>query len=533
MIVKKISSKGKTSKSVRIRGLSNYIVNPSDNEQEKCTYSNTLNFETDEFETQQLEMIGLAGANVRTKNPIDHWVMSWKDGEYPTNEQVDEAVKMLVKELGYENCQTLYGLHQDTTNCHVHVMLNRLDIETEKLKSNSMDIEKAHKAISKIEKLQGWKREENGRYEVQESGLTVKSSRTKEAHSIPNKQRQMESHTGEESVLRHCQNLAKPIIQKATTWEQLHEEFSKVGITYTKKGSGALITALEVSNKASQVDKAAGLSQLEKRLGAYVSANEAQLEQAKVNKPILMESKPETADWRKEFQEKKKYAKEGLIKKHKEEVLRLKESQLKERGDLLKGSWNGKGVELNIIRMSIKNKQLAELKELKEKQKKEKELLVKSQQKTKTLQRWLDEFEEDKISGKVTNNYDKSIANFTAIVNNDRKLITYISKTDKEIKFIDHGNRIVVKDRSTETLDSALKIASEKYGGRVDLSGSMEFKEQAARAATRLGIVVNNKELAGIVQQERVKMESLRVGTIKPKEILMPSKRGRERDFGR
>lgn len=175
MIVKKFSSKGGTSKVSRVKVLSNCIVNPTVNGQEKCTYSNALNFVFDELEIQQLEMIGLAGSNVRTKNPIDHWVMSWKDGEYPTNEQVDEAVKMLVKELGYENCQTLYGLHQDTTNCHVHVMLNRLDIETEKLKSNSMDIEKAHKAISKIEKLQGWKREENGRYEVLEDGIVVKA----------------------------------------------------------------------------------------------------------------------------------------------------------------------------------------------------------------------------------------------------------------------------------------------------------------------------------------------------------------------
>lgn len=46
-------------------------------------------------------------------------------------------------------------------------------------------------------------------------------------------------------------------------------------------------------------------------------------------------------------------------------------------------------------------------------------------------------------------------------------------------------------------------IAAQKYGGRITLTGSGAFREQAARAATRLGITVLDKDLASIVSNER------------------------------
>ncbi|EQD34460.1 Relaxase/mobilization nuclease family protein, partial [mine drainage metagenome] len=43
--------------------------------------------------------------------------------------------------------------------------------------------------------------------------------------------------------------------------------------------------------------------------------------------------------------------------------------------------------------------------------------------------------------------------------------------------------------------EAALRIASQKYGGKVDITGSSEFRERATREATRLGIRVLNGDL--------------------------------------
>ena len=75
-----------------------------------------------------------------------------------------------------------------------------------------------------------------------------------------------------------------------------------------------------------------------------------------------------------------------------------------------------------------------------------------------------------------------------------------------EVLFVDRGPRIDMLSREDAALEAALRIASEKYGGQVLLTGSAEFREHAARMATRLGIRVTNPGLAGAVREERERM---------------------------
>ena len=67
--------------------------------------------------------------------------------------------------------------------------------------------------------------------------------------------------------------------------------------------------------------------------------------------------------------------------------------------------------------------------------------------------------------------------------------------------FVDRGPRIDVVARDAPSLEAALRVAAEKYGGQVLLTGSAEFQERAARMATRLGIRVTNPDLAGVVRE--------------------------------
>ena len=69
-----------------------------------------------------------------------------------------------------------------------------------------------------------------------------------------------------------------------------------------------------------------------------------------------------------------------------------------------------------------------------------------------------------------------------------------------EALFVDRGPRIDMLSKEAAALEAALRIASEKYGGRVLLTGSDEFQDRAARMATRLGIRVTNPDLQGIVR---------------------------------
>ena len=81
---------------------------------------------------------------------------------------------------------------------------------------------------------------------------------------------------------------------------------------------------------------------------------------------------------------------------------------------------------------------------------------------------------------------------------------------DGRDKFTDTGPRIVMQDKADDTLEAALRMAAQKYGGKVDVTGGSEFRERAARQAVRLGIKVANADLQAIVADEQARMHQQR-----------------------
>ena len=76
-----------------------------------------------------------------------------------------------------------------------------------------------------------------------------------------------------------------------------------------------------------------------------------------------------------------------------------------------------------------------------------------------------------------------------------------------QILFTDTGPRIEVHDHTDATLDAALRVAAQKFGGRVDITGSKDFRQRAARMAAQLGIGVRDPDLQPIWEAARHAME--------------------------
>ena len=79
----------------------------------------------------------------------------------------------------------------------------------------------------------------------------------------------------------------------------------------------------------------------------------------------------------------------------------------------------------------------------------------------------------------------------------------YYFDGDGKVRLRDHGPRIdlvLVNDQDQDGLRAGLLLASQKFGGEVFITGSVEFKEQAAREALAMGIKVRNPELTHIQQ---------------------------------
>lgn len=89
------------------------------------------------------------------------------------------------------------------------------------------------------------------------------------------------------------------------------------------------------------------------------------------------------------------------------------------------------------------------------------------------------------------------------------RLAQRIEYSDREgrVRLTDSGPRIDVHMADADTLEAGLLLAAQKFGGDVFITGDAAFREQAACQAARLGVGVQDADLAPIVEQERAQIE--------------------------
>ena len=82
------------------------------------------------------------------------------------------------------------------------------------------------------------------------------------------------------------------------------------------------------------------------------------------------------------------------------------------------------------------------------------------------------------------------------------RMTLWKDETGREVLHVTRS-RVEVLDHSRDVERVALRIAAQKFGDAVSITGSAEFRERLARLATREGIRVVDADLARIVEDER------------------------------
>ena len=134
MIIKKVHTSKKAapkSKGANVRAFVDYVAGIGTGE--KVERRGSANLLAEDHDAQVQEMVDLAEVAKRAPQPVQHWIFSWKEGEQPTAAQADQAVSLFLKEMGLSEHQAVYGLHSDTDNWHLHLAVNRVHPESEKV----------------------------------------------------------------------------------------------------------------------------------------------------------------------------------------------------------------------------------------------------------------------------------------------------------------------------------------------------------------------------------------------------------------
>ncbi len=372
MIVKKLKRTSfKKSKSTMIGGLVDYILASHDDEgRDKLAFAGSRNFLTTTVAAQKREMISLAEESIQSKMPVTHWILSWQENEQPTREQVDEAVSLFLRGMGLAEHQTIYALHKNTGNYHMHIVVNRTHPYTQKViqPHRGFDIEAAHKIVAAIEHRQGWASQMNARYRVNEQGHVVKNLQRREQVKPKSKAEDFESATGGKSAQRIAQERGRVIIQNASCWEELHAGLDAVGLRFSRKGSGAVIFVGDTAVKASSVDRNFSMSRLCKRLGEFKPGYYSQRTFSKPTpEPVSHVCREEWQEYQKERQRLAEEQYHARVKREEErETLERRQKERREAATVRLAS-HGLSV-LNIARHFLKEQEREEKATLRDRQ---------------------------------------------------------------------------------------------------------------------------------------------------------------------
>jgi hypothetical protein len=479
------------------------------------------NFYSDSQQGQRAEMVALAIEATRSRDPVDHWLLSWKEGEQPTQAQCKEAVEILKRHLGMSSEHlAVFALHRNTENYHLHVVLNRVHPDTLRVEDKGWCIDKAHKAIAEIILAQGWEAEKNARYLAGRNGEVIRASSVREPQPR-SKARDHENATGEKSCERIALEKAAPILRNAKSWTQVHEGLAQVNMRYERKGSGAMLWVGDQPLKASCIGREFSRIRMEERLGEFQPDSRTNIMplQSRTAEPLRPDMPANWAEYRKTLGANRKQ-KEAAQVQQRMDHRAAREMQFaefrKERSALYRGGkWSGDA--LNVARSLLAADHAKRRAELMEAQKRERDSLRMRFGRRKTFEQFLVQqgapelaeqwrYRDAETPGAaILGDGDeipckRDIRDFTAQVRQSAQSrlaeIHYSACSDpSHVSFTDRGKRIDVWQAQDEAaVLAALQLGAQKWG-RLTITGPDEFKRLCAQLAEEHGFKINNPEL--------------------------------------
>jgi Relaxase/Mobilisation nuclease domain/Large polyvalent protein-associated domain 7 len=531
MIVKKIATSQNAapkSKAANVRALADYIAGPgAGGDGEKVEHRGALNLLNIDHHGQVQEMIDLAETAKRSPQPVQHWILSWRENEQPTTAQADEAVRMFIAEMGLADHQAIYALHRNTNIWHVHVAVNRVNPETEKLVTvnKGFDHEIAHRAIARIEQRQRWEPVPHPLYDARPDGEIERARpRGEGERRLSARARDFEERAGQRSAEGIAIEDAAPLVRRARDWRELHAILAAKGMRFEKKGSGAVLWVGDQAVKASAAGRDCSMSALQKRLGEYMPGPMIAPPPARPRpfEPALPQVQRYTEERRKHYQQ-RATGRAQNIDKQREELRREADRHRQERANIFRGSWKGKGALLNALRSTLAARQASEKAALRDRHKLERAALRRDKGRFPSCEEWLSRFKGDyaqewrhrerrpaTIEGPT---FDppapRDIRAFSAVIDGGR-VHYHLTGSRGAPAFTDRGKTIDIHDSGRrESVLAALQLSAQKWG-TITVRGSEQFKRTCVELAAEHGFKITNPDLQQAIVAERERLRPTR-----------------------
>lgn len=437
------------------------------------------------------EVLATQHTNTRAKgDKTYHLIVSFRAGENPDADTLKAIEERICQGLGFGEHQRISAVHNDTDNLHIHIAINKIHPTRHTMHEPYYPHLALGELCATLERDYGL---EVDNHQAHQRGAASRAA-------------DMERHAGVESLVGWIKRECLDEIRAASTWTELHQVMRDNGLEITPRGNGLVIraddgTMVKPSTLARDLSKPA----LEKRLGAFeASPEQVERKQAKrkyQKKPVRM--RIDTTELYARYKDEQKNLTaaraEALAaaKRRKDRAVADAKKKAATKRAAIKLAGGGR-VSKKLLYSQTSATLRAELDGIHKEYAKERERLYQGFQR----RQWADWLKQEAtqgnsealaalrareaaqgLKGNTLTAQGKAKPGHAPVIDNITKKGTIIYRAGQSA-VRDDGDRLQVSTGADRAgVLEALKLAAERYGDRITVNGTTEFKAQAIRAA--------------------------------------------------
>lgn len=221
------------------------IIQEFDDGRQRVLFENVA-CETNCFsiETAAAEMNMVAEQNVRKKDPVYHFILSWRTEDDPLDSDIFDATRYCIEQIGMGEHQYVSAIHRDTDNVHCHVAINRVHPVTLMMADKYYALDTIQKCCREMEYKFNWKPDNGTWVRRADDGKIVRVKR--DYQPAPRGARQIEHHADRESLytyaVERCRNDLDAVLSHPDiSWREVHSVLVRAGLELKRKGEGLAV----------------------------------------------------------------------------------------------------------------------------------------------------------------------------------------------------------------------------------------------------------------------------------------------------
>lgn len=471
-------------------GLAEYITD-AQSKTERLGLVTMSNCQAGTVQAATEEVLATQHMNTRAKgDKTYHLIVAFPPGENPPADILKNIEERICEGLGYGEHQRISAVHHDTDHLHIHIAINKIHPTRHTVHEPFQSYRTLGELCAKLE-------EDHGLQQVNhQSRRTLSEGRAGD----------MEQHSGIESLLTWIKRECLDEIKAAQSWTELHQDLQANGLKLRASGNGFVIEAGDGTQvKASTVSRELSRAKLEARFGPFETSSEREVQtKAKrqyQKKPVrfLVSTTKLYARYKSDQQTLAAAQRTALDRARQSKTRKVEDakrsSRLRRAAIKLMG---GKAATKKLLYSQASKVLRDEIKAINKEYQRERQGCY-EEYKRRTWADWLKKQalqgnsealaalrareSAQGLRGNTVEGHGQAKPGHTPVVDNITKKGTIIFRAGKTA-VRDDGDKLQVSSEATrEGLQHALRLAMERYGNRITVNGTTEFKAQIIRAA--------------------------------------------------